>query len=114
VPGGDDLEADVAHLALETAGPENQHPPYVGLLIAQVERRGPRRADDPIGADGTAHRPETRHVIGAVVHRVVRDVDDVVALGRPVGEDGRDTRHGVSATVDDAVEIDEEEHRAGS
>jgi hypothetical protein len=43
------------------------------------------------------------------VHRVVRDVDDVVAARRPVGEHRRDTRDGVGTAIDDTVEVDEEE-----
>ena len=109
MPGGHDLEADVAQLALQAARAEDQHAPDARLVVDEVERRGPRGRDDRVGRDRRAHGGEAGHVVGAVVHRVVRDVDDVVAAGGPVGEDGGHARHGVGAAIDDAVEVDEEE-----
>ena len=61
------------------------------------------------GETGRAHRRESRLVVGPVVHRVVRDVDDVVATGRAIGQDRGDARHGVRAAIDDAVEIDQQQ-----
>jgi hypothetical protein len=43
------------------------------------------------------------------VHRIVGHVHDVVATGRPIGQDGSDTGHGLRAAVDDTVEIDQQE-----
>ena len=80
-----------------------------GSWLRDVERRRPGRRHDPVGGDRRAHRREAGHVVGAVVHRVVRDVDDVVAAGRPVGEDRGDARDGLGAAIDDAVEVDQEE-----
>ena len=61
------------------------------------------------GVIGRAHRRETRHVVGAVVHRVVGHVHDVIAAGGTVGEDRGHAGHGVGAAIHDAVEVDEEE-----
>jgi len=41
------------------------------------------------------------------VHRVVRDVDDVVAEVGAVRQDGRDAGDGIRAPIDDPVEVDE-------
>ena len=110
VAGGDDVEADVVELALEPAGTDHEHAPDVGQVLAQVERGRARRADDPIRADRRAHPGQPGHVVGPVVHRVVRDVHDVVAARRPIGQHGGDAGHRLGAAIDDAVEIDEEEH----
>ena len=50
-----------------------------GSCSREVERRRPRGGDDAIRRDRGAHRRQAGHVVGPVVHRVVRDVDDVVA-----------------------------------
>ena len=61
------------------------------------------------GEIGAPIAAEARHVVGPVVHRVVRDVHDVVALGSPIGEDRSDTRDGFGAAIHDAVEVDEQQ-----
>jgi hypothetical protein len=43
------------------------------------------------------------------MHRVVRDIDDVVAARSSIGQDGRDARDGLGTAVYDTVEVDEEE-----
>ena len=48
------------------------------------------------GRDRRAHRRQAGHVVGAVVHRVVRDVDDVVARARR-GRRGRPRRPGTGS-----------------
>ena len=47
-----------------------------------------------------------------VVHRVVGDVHDVVAERGPRGERGTDAGDALGGAIDDAIEIDEEEHGA--
>ena len=54
----------------------------VGMVLPEPDRRRPRRADDPALGDRRAHRAESREVVRAVVHRVVRHVHDVVARGK--------------------------------
>ena len=55
---------------------------------------------------------EPRQVVAVVVHRVVGDVDDVVAERRAPGERRADAWDALRRAVDDAIEIDEEEHGA--
>jgi len=43
------------------------------------------------------------------VHRVIRDVDDVIAPAGARSKHGSDPRHGFGAAVDDTVEIDEKQ-----
>jgi hypothetical protein len=43
------------------------------------------------------------------VHRVVRDVDDVVAPSRAVGQDRGDAGNGIGSSIDDTVEVDEQQ-----
>ena len=57
-------------------------------MVAEVQGGRPRRGDDPVRGDRRAHRGETGDVVGPVVHRVVRDVHDVVDL-RPPGRRAR-------------------------
>ena len=61
------------------------------------------------GATGAPELGEAGDVVGAVVHRVVGDVDHVVAGVRARHQHGRDAGHGIVAAIDDAVEIDQEE-----
>ncbi len=78
-------------------------------MVDDVEGGRSRRGDDGLGRDRQAHRREPRHVVGAVVHRVVRHVDDVVAEGRSRREDRGHARNGIGASIDDTVEVDEQE-----
>ena len=80
-----------------------------GSCSAEVERGGPCRRDDRVRADRRAHRCEPGLVVGPVVHRVVRDVDDVVAARGAIRQHGGHARDRVRAAVDDAVEVDQEE-----
>ena len=104
------VEPHVAQLALQAACAHDEDPLNRGLVLAQVQSRGPGRTDDTVRRDGRAHALEPCHVRRAVEHRVVRHVDDVVAAGDPIGEHGRDARHGIGSAVDDAVKIDQQEH----
>ena len=82
-------------------------------MVAQVERRRARGRHDRVGRDRAAHRRQPGLVVGPVVHRVVGDVDDVVATGRAIGKDRGDARDRIGAAVDDAIEIDEQEEAHG-
>ena len=112
-PRRDHVVPLVAQLALETAAAEDQHAPDLRIVLAQVGRRRARGRDDRVGRDRGAHRRESGLVVGPVVHRVVGDVDDVVATGRAIGKDRGDARHRLAGAIDDAVEIDQqqESHR---
>ena len=112
-PDGDDVVADVAQLALESAPAEDQHAPDAGVVLAQVRRRRAGGRHDRLGRDRRAHRREAGLVVGPVVHRVVGHVHDVVATDRAIGKDRGDARDGVGAAVHDAIEIDEEEEAHG-
>jgi len=48
------------------------------------------------------------------VHRIVRDVYDVIAARGPIGQDGSDARNGFDTAVDDAIEVDQQEEAHGS
>ena len=106
---GHHIEALVAQLALEAAGAKDEDAADLRVVLAQVGRRRARRRDDRVGRDRAAHRRETRLVVGPVMHRVVRHVDDVIAPRRAIGEDGGDACNGVGPAVDDTIEIDEQE-----
>ena len=110
VGGGDDVEARLAELALEPGGPDREDAADARHVVADVQRARPRGRDDPVGADRRAVRGQPRQVVGVVVHRVVRDVDDVVARRPARRERLRDPRHRLRRAVHDAIEIDEEEH----
>src|SRR4029079_5076489 len=99
---GDDIETLVAQLAFQTAGAEDQHAVDVRVVLAQVGRRRAGARHDGVGRDGCGHRTEARLVVGAVVDRVFRDGDDVVATGRTIGQDRGPPRDWIGATVDDA------------
>ena len=68
-----------------------------GLVVGEVERRRPGGRDDRVGRDRRAHRGQPGHVVGAVVHRVVGHVHDVVAPRRAIGEDRGDAGDGIRA-----------------
>ena len=78
-------------------------------MVAEVERRRSRRTTRPVRRRPARPSRRAGLVVGPVVHRVVGDVDDVVAAGGPVGQDCRHAGHGVRAAIDDAVEVDEEQ-----
>src|SRR5260221_11264392 len=63
--------------------------------------------------DRRTHGRQSRLVVGAVMHRVVGDVDHVVAAAGPIGKHGGDTRDRLVAAIDDAIEVDQqkEAHR---
>ena len=84
------------------------------MSFLEVQGRRPGSADDTIRRDRRPELGQPGDVVGAVVHRVVRDVDDVVARRRAPREDGGDARDGIVAAVHDAVEVDEEEESHGS
>ena len=65
------------------------------------------------GETGAPIAAKPRLVVGPVVHRVVGDVDDVVAARRPIGQHRGDARHRVGAAIDDAIEVDQEEEAHG-
>ena len=109
VPGGHDIDTDVAQLALETARAERQHAPDPGFVPLDVKRGRSRRRDDTIRRDGTAHPAQAGHVVGPVMHRVVGDVYDLVAAAGTRREQRGDTGDGFRAAIDDTVEIDEKE-----
>ena len=109
VGGRRDLEAGVPQLSLETARAQGEDATDVRLVIREVERRGPRRRHDAIRLDRTAHGREAGDVLGAIPHRVVRHVDDVIAEGRPRREHRGHSGHRIRAAVDDPVEVDEQE-----
>jgi hypothetical protein len=115
VAGVDDLQPDVAKLTVQPARADRQDAPDLGVVLLQVQGGRPGRAHDAIQRDRRAELGQPRHVVRAVVHRVVRDVDDVVARRGARGQDVRDARDRVGAPIDDAIEIDEEQegHRAG-
>ena len=73
--------------------------------------RAVARADDTTvsGVTGAPIAGQPRDVVGPIVHRVVRHVDDVVAPGRAVRQDFRDAGYWLLAAIDDAVEIDEQQ-----
>ena len=106
----DHVQPDVPQLPIQPRRADGQDPADARLALGEVERRRPWRADDPVGRHRRAHRGQPGHVVGPVVHRVVGDVDDVVAGGGPLGEERGDAGDGIGAAIDDAVEIDEEEH----
>jgi hypothetical protein len=95
--------------ALEPARAERENPSDLGQVLAQVERRRPRRGNDPVRVDRRAHVGQASDVFRPVPHRVVRHVDDVVAPADAVRQDGGDARHRVRAAIDDAVEVDEQQ-----
>ena len=106
----DDVQAHVTAFALEASGAHHEHTPDA-VEAGQVERGRPRRADDAVGGHGRAHRLEPRHVVGPVVHGVVRHVDHRVPGRGASGQDRRDSGNRRRAAVDDAVEVDEEKHQ---
>ena len=59
---------------------------------------------------GSAHAQQPLEVLRAVPARVVGDIDDDVAGGLAPGEQLGHAGHGLRATVDDAIQIDEKEH----
>ena len=108
-------QPDVAQLALEAAGADDEHAPDPGLVVAQIERGRAGRRDDSVGRRPGAPMPASRvDVVDPVVHRVVRDVHDVVAGLDARREDRGHARHRFRAAVDDAVEIDEQRSMARS
>ena len=109
----DHVEPDVPELPVEPASAHGEHAAHLGMAFPEVQRGRPRRADDTVRGDGRAELGQPAHVVGAVVHRVVRHVDDVVAGRCARGEDGRHAGHRIRAAVDDPVEIDQEEQGHG-
>jgi hypothetical protein len=85
------------------------------MALLEVQRGRARSADDPVRRHGRAQLGEARDVVGAVVHRVVRHVDDVVPGRGARGEHSRDAGDGIRPAIDDPVEVHEEEqgHRPG-
>jgi hypothetical protein len=108
--GVDHLEPDVGQLAPQARCADDQDAADI-RFVSEVERGRPGRADDPVGRHRSPHRLELGYVVGPVMHRVVRDVHHDVAACGSVGEDGGHAGHRFAATVDDAVEIHEQEHR---
>ena len=107
----DHLEPEVLQLAAQTRPAERQDTARSGRLLGQPQGRCPGRADHSFGADRSTHRGQPRDVVGPVVHRVVGHVDDVVAEGCPRRQHSRDPGYRRAAAIDDAVEVDQEEHR---
>ena len=106
---GHHLQPDVPGLPFEPAGAQHQDPSDRRILLGEVEGGGPGRRDHGVGGDRGAHAREAGHVVGPVVHRVVRDVDHVVAGSSPGGEDLGHAWDGLGAAVHHAVEVDEQE-----
>ncbi len=104
-----DLDADVAQLPVQAPRADRQDAPDLWVALLEVEGRGPWCAHDSIGRHRRAEVRQAPHVVGPVVHRVVGDVDDVVAQRRSGGEDGGNARDGILAAIDDAIEVDEQE-----
>ena len=107
----DDLEPDILELPAEAGAAECQHAAGPRVPFGQPQGGRPGRADDPFRADRGAHRGQAIDVVRPVVHRVVRDVDDVVAQRGARGEHRRDPGHRRRAAVDHAVEVDQKQHR---
>jgi hypothetical protein len=53
-------------------------------------------------------------VVGPIVHRVVRHVDDGIASRGALRQQVGDARHGIRAAVHDAVEVDQQEEAHGA
>ena len=92
--------------------PDRQHPPDLWHLLAHVDGARAGGRDDAIAPRRRAVALEPRQVVAVVVHRVVGDVDDVVAERRASRERGADPGDALGRAIDDAIEIDEEEHGA--
>ena len=109
----DDLEPDVAQLAVEPARAHGEDAPHLRVALPEIEGGRARGADDAVRRDRRPELGQPGDVVGAVVHRVVRDVHDVVAGRGTPGEDLGDARNGIGAAVHDAVEVDQEEQGHG-
>ena len=53
----DDLEPDVAQLAIQAARADGEDAPDLRMALLEVQRRRARRADDAIGRDRRARAP---------------------------------------------------------
>ena len=112
VRGGHDLQPGIPALALEAAGADDEDAQHGrgDLGAAEIERGRPGRADDAVGRHRGSHAAEPRDVVGPEVHRVVRHVHHGVAAGGAIGQGRGHAGHGRRAAIDDAVEVDEEQH----
>src|SRR5664280_511082 len=80
------------------------------LQVAQVESGGPGGRDDPIRGNRRTHPRKAGNVVGAIPHRVVGHVYDLVAGFGASDEHGGDAGNRLGAAIDDTIEVDEKKH----
>ncbi len=104
---------DLADLTSEPGTAEDHHRPQGARRRAagQGEGRGSSGCDDEGHVVRRAHARQAGRVIGAVPARVIGHVDDRVTGRHAAGQEGRHAGHGDLTAVDDAVQVDDEEHQ---
>ena len=107
---GDRLDAHVPQLAGEALSAEDHDAAGGRRAVGESEGGSAGGGDDHRRIGGRAHRAQAFHVVAPVPARVVGGVDDLVAGSPASGQQLGHAGHGDRAAIDDAVEIDDEQH----